>query len=316
MTTLSQDKLNQSIVEIKSKWRLTHTVSALSREGASQPLTYTYEKIIGRGSFGVVVKIVDKDKRPYALKKAFQDSRYYNRELDLLLLISHPHIAGMRQYFYNDECASGRFINIIMDYHPLNLEGQIQERVYFSDDRIKKYFYQLLKALEYLHDKKICHRDIKPSNILLDANDNIQLCDFGSAKILDNDDQNISYICSRYYRAPENLMGRTDYDFKIDVWAVGCVIAELRTYSPLFKADSGAGTLREIRQILKVSESDYLELGIKRRVNGNAPGIREYLKDKIGDSDVLEGIERSVVFAPSKRFTAKDILKSKIFRGM
>ena len=78
--------------------------------------------------------------------------------------------------------------------------------------QIKLYMYQLLRSLAYIHSVGICHRDIKPQNLLLDpASGILKLCDFGSAKILVAGEPNVSYICSRYYRAPELIFGATNY---------------------------------------------------------------------------------------------------------
>lgn len=81
---------------------------------------------------------------------------------------------------------------------------------------VKLYIYQLFRSLAYIHSQGICHRDIKPQNLLLDpATGVLKLCDFGSAKILVESEPNVSYICSRYYRAPELIFGATNYTTKI-----------------------------------------------------------------------------------------------------
>jgi glycogen synthase kinase 3 beta len=78
------------------------------------------------------------------------------------------------------------------------------------------YMYQLFRSLAYIHSLGICHRDIKPQNLLLDPETGVlKLCDFGSAKHLVKGEPNVSYICSRYYRAPELIFGAIDYTTKI-----------------------------------------------------------------------------------------------------
>lgn len=85
---------------------------------------------------------------------------------------------------------------------------------------IKLYMYQLFRSLAYIHSLGICHRDIKPQNLLLDtATGVLKLCDFGSAKHLVRGEPNVSYICSRYYRAPELIFGAIDYTTKIGKWS-------------------------------------------------------------------------------------------------
>jgi len=76
--------------------------------------------------------------------------------------------------------------------------------------------------------------------LLVDSNNHsLKVCDFGSAKRLIKGEQNVSYICSRYYRAPELIFGATEYTNAIDVWSVGCVMAELLLGQPLFPGESG-----------------------------------------------------------------------------
>lgn len=111
--------------------------------------------------------------------------------------------------------------------------------------------YQLFRSLAYIHSLGICHRDIKPQNLLLDPETGIlKLCDFGSAKHLVRGEPNVSYICSRYYRAPELIFGAIDYTTKIDVWSAGCVLAELLLGQPIFPGDSGVDQLVEIIKVL------------------------------------------------------------------
>lgn len=94
----------------------------------------------------------------------------------------------------------------------------------------------MLRSLSYIHNLNICHRDIKPQNILIDIkNHKLVLCDFGSAKELQKGQTSVAYICSRYYRAPELILGEESYGCEIDVWSIGCVIAEMYMGTPLFQ---------------------------------------------------------------------------------
>lgn len=116
-----------------------------------------------------------------------------------------------------------------MDYVPSDLYKLLKyyrkQKTLMPDVQVKLYAYQMLRSLAYIHNIGVCHRDIKPQNILVDPESHVvKLCDFGSAKKLQKDETNISYICSRYYRAPELIFGATDYNFCIDVWSLGISI--------------------------------------------------------------------------------------------
>lgn len=100
---------------------------------------------------------------------------------------------------------------------------------------IQGYMYQLLNGLKNIHEKNIAHRDLKPENVLLSKDGVIKICDFGSSKIIDPNGKNTPYIVSRYYRAPELILCLTKYSTAIDIWAAGCIMAELFLLTPIFK---------------------------------------------------------------------------------
>ena len=112
----------------------------------------------------------------------------------------------------------------------------------------KLYSYQLLRALNYIHRHNVMHRDIKPQNLLIDPTCHVlKVCDFGSAKKIDEENkQSVSYITSRYYRAPECMVGSRDYGTAIDIWSAACVIGELILGKPLFKGEMAHSQLIEI----------------------------------------------------------------------
>lgn len=170
---------------------------------------------------------------------------------------------------------------------------------------VKLYTYQLFRSLAYIHSQGICHRDIKPQNLLLDPSTGIlKLCDFGSAKILVENEPNVSYICSRYYRAPELIFGATNYTTKIgmspfyflffnytnisntynsclDVWSTGCVMGELMLGQPLFQGESGIDQLVEIIKILGTPTREQIRTMNPNYMEHKFPQIKPHPFNKV-----------------------------------
>lgn len=250
--------------------------------------TYTATQIIGSGSFGVVYQAtVSETTEVVAIKKVFQDKRYKNRELQIMKELSHPNIIRLRHFFYTPgEKPDELYLNCVMDYVPDTLSRLIRQ-YYKSKTQmpmkiVKLYAYQMLKGLSYLHTLGICHRDMKPQNVLVDTQSHVlKLCDFGSAKKLIKGEPNISYICSRYYRAPELIFGATEYTTQVDVWAAGCVIAEMILGQPVFPGESASDQLVEIIKILGTPNKKQIQAMNPESTEFKFPQIKPYPWEKI-----------------------------------
>ncbi|XP_056335729.1 glycogen synthase kinase 3 alpha a isoform X1 [Danio aesculapii] len=235
------------------------TVVATPGQGPDRPqeVSYTDIKVIGNGSFGVVYQARLIDTHEWvAIKKVLQDKRFKNRELQIMRKLDHCNIVRLRYFFYcSGEKKDEVYLNLVLDYVP---ETVYRVARHFSKAKtiipifyVKVYMYQLFRSLAYIHSQGVCHRDIKPQNLLVDPETAVlKLCDFGSAKQLVRGEPNVSYICSRYYRAPELIFGATDYTSNIDIWSAGCVLAELLLGQPIFPGDSGVDQLVEIIKVL------------------------------------------------------------------
>lgn len=177
----------------------------------------------------------------------------------------HPNVITLKHAFYTQgDKPDEIYLNVVMDYVPetvfriLKHYNKMKQQVPMI--LVKLYAYQAFRALAYIHALGICHRDIKPQNLLVYPDKHIlKVCDFGSAKRLKQGEVNVSYICSRYYRAPELIFGSTEYGQSIDVWSVGCVIAELLLGQPLFPGDSGVDQLVEIIKVLGTPSRDQIK---------------------------------------------------------
>lgn len=225
---------------------------------------YVILKTLGRGAFGTVYLTYSKgenENERYALKQTFQDTKYKNREGDVLKMLSHPGIVEIFDIFYTKQ-RNSKYLNIVMEYFPETLHDLIERlqdhylSLTYSD--INWYSFQLMRACGYLETLNICHRDIKPQNILVNHKKKlIKLCDFGSAKILKEDSENKHYICSRFYRAPELLFKSMNYSCSVDLWSVGCCIAEMYIAEPLFAAHNTKHQIILIKNVLGPTPPKY-----------------------------------------------------------
>jgi serine/threonine protein kinase len=240
-------------------------IDGLKSSQSASGFTYAADKVIGNGSFGVVYQAhVVETGEQVAIKKVFQDKRYKNRELQIMKDLSHPNIVTLKHAFYtNGEKPDEVFLNVVMEYLSDTVYRMVKHytkaKMNFPELLVKLYTYQISRGLIYLHESGVCHRDIKPQNILVDARSHtVKICDFGSAKKLVQGEANVAYICSRYYRAPELIFGATDYTSVIDVWSLGCVMAELVLGQPVFPGESGVDQLVEIIKVLGTPTKEQL----------------------------------------------------------
>ena len=189
-------------------------------------------KLIGSGTFGYVIEAYDinKDIR-VAIKRTIKSNTKLSREYQILSIIQgSDFIIKLIDIFYSIDTDGNIIQNLVFEFINTNLQEYIKE--YFNKkknieiEKIKKISKQILLGIEYLHDKQIVHRDLKPDNILITKDLNIKISDFGSAKIIKDKTISTPYIVNRYYRAPELLLGDSNYNEKIDIFAIGCIIME------------------------------------------------------------------------------------------
>ncbi|XP_027155134.1 shaggy-related protein kinase eta isoform X1 [Coffea eugenioides] len=222
-----------------------------------QTVSYMAERVVGTGSFGIVfqAKCLETGET-VAIKKVLQDRRYKNRELQLMRTMDHPNVVSLKHCFFSTTSKDELFLNLVMEYVPESMYRVLKHYSNINQTMpliyVKLYTYQIFRGLAYLHNVAgVCHRDLKPQNVLVDPlSHQVKICDFGSAKVLVKGEANISYICSRFYRAPELIFGATEYTSSIDIWSAGCVLAELLLGQPLFPGENAVDQLVEIIKVL------------------------------------------------------------------
>ncbi|KAA8492479.1 Glycogen synthase kinase-3 beta [Porphyridium purpureum] len=290
------------------------SVTGNSSAHGMESISYSAAKVVGNGSFGIVFQAtVCETGETVAIKKVLQDRRFKNRELQIMRSLDHPNIVSLKHCFYSsgDKSEDDVYLNLVLEYVP---ETVYRVSKHYSKLKkpipsiyVKLYMYQLLRSLGYMHSLGICHRDIKPQNLLLDpASHILKLCDFGSAKKLERGEPNISYICSRYYRAPELIFGATEYSTAIDVWSAGCVMAELLLGHPLFPGDSGVDQLVAIIKILGTPTKEEIRSMNPEYKEFKFPQIVPIAWDKVfknrADDLAVDMISKLLVYDPTVRY--------------
>lgn len=212
--------------------------------------------------------------------------------------------------FLQGEKPDELYLNLVLEFVPETVYSINRRHQKHSTPMpliyVKLYLYQLSRALAHIHSLGICHRDIKPQNLLVNPQtQQLKLCDFGSAKTLVKGEPNVSYICSRYYRAPELIFGSTDYSTAIDIWSQGCVGAELLLGQPLFPGDSGVDQLVEIIKVLGTPTKEEIRSMNSNYMEFKFPQIKscqwkKIFRNKTPD-EAMDFIARTLAYTPSKR---------------
>jgi len=258
-----------------------------------------------------------------AIKKVLQDRRFKNRELQIMGMLDHPDVIALKHCFYSKgEKPDEVYLNLVMEYVPetihRTLRNHTKAKRLLHITYTKVYMFQICRSLAYIHSMGICHRDIKPQNLLLNTKTHeVKLCDFGSAKILIKGEPNVAYICSRYYRAPELIFEATDYTTAIDIWSLGCVMAELLLGNPLFPGDSGVDQLIEIIKVLGTPTKEQV---LAMNPNHNVfkfPQIKSHPWQKVfrnkAPASAIDLVSQFLQYEPKKRIEPFDALAHPFF---
>ncbi|XP_053696718.1 glycogen synthase kinase-3 beta-like [Sabethes cyaneus] len=315
-TCFSFSRISRKFREMCKDGSKVTTVVATAGQGPDRPqeVSYTDTKVIGNGSFGVVFQATLCDTGELvAIKKVLQDKRFKNRELQIMRRLEHCNIVKLKYFFYSSgEKKDEVYLNLVLEYIP---ETVYKVARYYAKNKqtipinfIRLYMYQLFRSLAYIHSLGICHRDIKPQNLLLDPDTAVlKLCDFGSAKQLLQGEPNVSYICSRYYRAPELIFGAINYTTKIDVWSAGCVLAELLLGQPIFPGDSGVDQLVEIIKVLGTPTREQIKEMNPNYTEFKFPQIKSHPWQKVFRArtppDAIALVSRLLEYTPGTRIT-------------
>ena len=318
---------------------------------------YEFIKQIGLGSFSAVCSCYDrKDNRNVAIKKVtnafddLEDARHILREIKLLSFFDHDNIVTLLDVAKPENKLNYNDVYVITDLMETDLHRVIYSRQELTDEHIQYFIYQILRGTLYFHSANVVHRDLKPANILANKNCDLKICDFGldHGKIKDDDktvlnlidnpslpieySNNIIYDdskrelndrnISRWYRAPDAILSPDDYKKPVDIWSIGCILAELLGRQPLFPADNNLDELQKIISVLgSPSESDleYInDTKIKTFVNRLAKRTKQSFNLMFSNANpvALDLLGKMLTFSPKKRYTVEQCISHPYFEGL
>ena len=209
-------------------------------------------KPIGKGAYGVVCSASNSvTGERLAIKKisnAFDnvvDAKRMLREIKLLRHLQHENIVKIKDILPPPSLENFKDMYILYELMDTDLHQIIRSSQPLSDEHGQFFIYQLLRGLKYIHSANVLHRDLKPSNILLNANCDLRICDFGLARTSSEKEYMTEYVVTRWYRAPELLLSCAEYTAAIDIWSCGCIFAELLGRKPLFPGRGESWGARE-----------------------------------------------------------------------
>eukprot|EP01018_Ginkgo_biloba_P031579 Gb_15107 [translate_table: standard] len=292
---------------------------------------------INEGTYGVVYRARNrKSGEIVALKKVKMEREREGfpmtslREINVLLSFHHPAVVNVKEVVVGSNLDS---IFMVMEYMEHDLKGFMETmKQPFSQSEVKCLMLQLLEGVNYLHDNWVLHRDLKTSNLLLNNKGELKICDFGLARQYGSPLKTYTHlVVTLWYRAPELLLGAKHYSTTVDMWSLGCIMAEILAKEPLFNGKT------EIDQIDKcLSMACVIRKGCYKSVV-NSWLIAEQavfhccqsmrynkLRDKfpvtsfsgrpILSESGFDLLNRLLTYDPNKRITAEEALKHEWFR--
>ncbi|XP_035243287.1 dual specificity tyrosine-phosphorylation-regulated kinase 4-like isoform X1 [Anguilla anguilla] len=265
-------------------------------------ISYRYEILekLGQGSFGLVLKCLDhKTKELVALKIIHNQksaSRMALRELEILDVVRKEDSENCYNVIHMKEHMNFRnHICIVFELQGMDLYRLIRNNNFhgFTLSQTHHYAAALVTSLQMLHRKKIIHCDLKPENILLSEkrHGNIKVADFGCSFY--EHQKGYTYVQTRFYRAPEVILG-LPFGTAIDMWSLGCILAELYTGNPLFSGTNEADQLSCIMEVLGMPPDDIIQMAPRRKVFFDSEGQPKNLTRKPANSRELTSVLKNV----------------------
>jgi serine/threonine protein kinase len=289
---------------------------------------------LGSGAYGVVVSARDtRTGEVVAIKKiekAFEHSTYTKRtlrELKIMRLLEHENVIRIKSIQLPRSREEFDDIYVILELMETDLSSIIKSPQPLSDEHCQFFLYQILRGLKYMHSAGILHRDLKPRNLLVNANCDLKICDFGLARPVIGDmqvktSQMTDYVATRWYRAPELLLTYKTYTSAMDVWSVGCIFGELLLRKPLLPGTDANQQLEIIFNLIGTPSAEDIQKiphprsreKVIRMPKKPAKEFASIFRD--ANPLAMDMLRRLLTFDPDKRITVEQALEHPYLEGL
>ncbi|XP_029794411.1 cyclin-dependent kinase-like 4 [Suricata suricatta] len=282
-----------------------------------------YEKLakIGEGSYGVVFKCRNKTSGQVVAIKKFVESeddpvvkKIALREICMLKQLKHPNLVNLIEVFRRK-----RKMHLVFEYCDHTLLNELERNPKGPSFTPSQPRPDTVLSCAEASQSSCIHRDVKPENILITKQGIIKICDFGFARILIPGDAYTDYVATRWYRAPELLVGDTQYGSSVDIWATGCVFAELLTGQPLWPGKSDVDQLyliiRTLGKLIPRHQSIFKSNQFFHGISIPEPEDMETLEEKFSEAQPmsLNFMKECLKMNPDDRLTCAQLLESPYF---
>lgn len=279
---------------------------------------------LGAGAYGVVVSATDSvSNHKVAIKKVtpFEHQTFCQRtlrEVKILTMLKHENIIDLRDIICEDSIDKLKDLYLVQTLMECDMSRLLRSQK-LRDDHICYFTYQILRGLKYIHSANVLHRDLKPPNLLLNSNCDLRICDFGLARIADPEYDHTGclteYVATRWYRAPEVMLNAKGYTKSMDMWSVGCILAEMLSNRPMFPGKNYLDQIQKIQEILGTPGPEETSFIHNQRARSFLTGLPKRqrvawsrLFPRAVSTGALELLDRLLSFDPSRRITVEEAL--------
>eukprot|EP00093_Oithona_nana_P007854 07854.XXX_174757_178252_1 [CDS] Oithona nana genome sequencing. len=262
------------------------------------------------GQMVAIKKFLETDEDPTVKKIAM-------REIRMLKRLRHENLINLIEVF-----RKRRKLYLVFEYVDHTVLEELEDHPKgLPSETARSHVFQVLRGIEFCHQNNIIHRDVKPENVLVSKLGVVKLCDFGFARLMAAPGEVYTdYVATRWYRAPELLIGDTQYGKEVDIWAIGCLYAEMLTGDPLFPGESDIDQLFQITKLLGPLSNKHRQIISKNPMfNGlSAPssqGQQKSIKNLFPtwSQESLSFVKTCLNLEPSARSTCTELLKTSLF---